>query len=132
MSHKLNGRDFILNSENSTTELREDYVLESDPTQGPSRYAGNFIVREDVAVGTVENTQAIQFFPSFHPEGAVVAGRGNNDIFLVAGKTTVLRVYLTTAIGLPSSTVKGVAYVRRFGVLNWGDPIAAYNGPIKV
>lgn len=77
----------------------------------------------------VEATQSVQFF---RPPVTIVAPAGRtgpqpeNDLPLVAGKTTVLRAYVQNASG-----VSGTIEWRPVGGTAWSAPVPALNAPVN-
>ncbi|HBY99464.1 MAG TPA: hypothetical protein DEP84_36925, partial [Chloroflexi bacterium] len=88
-----------------------------------------------VAIAGVEQTQAIQFFrPGLSPclDRPGTSGRcPDNDIALVAGKATVLRVYPDTCQGTEGTVnrVSGLLEIRPAGTAAW-ESLTPINGPI--
>jgi hypothetical protein len=87
-----------------------------------------------ITITGIEQTQAIQFFrPAFDPCPDRTGGGPcpENDIRLIAGKTTVLRAYVDVTIGTPSVTaLSGVLETRQAGSATWDLPLTPYNAPI--
>lgn len=86
-------------------------------------------VPSNLSITGVEHNQAIQFFRSrLDPATA----RPDNSIGLIAGKNTVLRVYVDTQ-GDPTrptiASVSGILEIRLPGSNTW-NPVTRLNGPI--
>jgi hypothetical protein len=87
-----------------------------------------------ITITGIEQTQATQFFrPSLTPcpDRPGQASCPDNDIRLIAGKTTVLRAYVDVTIGTPSVTeLSGVLETRQAGSASWDVPLTPYNAPV--
>lgn len=93
-----------------------------------------FRERQGVKIDGIEQTQAIQFFrPPLEPcpdrPGSVRCPE--NDIQLIAGKTTVLRAYVDVAPGTPTvTTLSGVLETRQSESGSWNPTLTPINAPI--
>jgi hypothetical protein len=87
-----------------------------------------------ITITGIEQTQATQFFrPAFDPcpDRTGAGPCPENDIRLIAGKTTVLRAYVDVTIGTPSVTaLSGILETRQAGSATWDLPLTPYNAPI--
>ena len=95
----------------------------------------------NLAIAGIESTQAIQFFrppvSAAPPFGSCPANRlgvqPENDIKLVAGKTTILRVYVDTTADPAApmvSQLSGVLETRPVGSSTGHLPLTPYNAPV--
>ncbi|MGH8521801.1 MAG: hypothetical protein ACREU9_10385 [Gammaproteobacteria bacterium] len=112
-----------LRQEERVVQRRLGACLEERRTRPPS-----------ITITGIEQTQATQFF---RPPLAPCPDRPGqtscleNDIRLIAGKTTVLRVYVDVTIGTPSVIeLGGVLESRQAGSAFWDVPITPYNAPV--
>jgi hypothetical protein len=113
-----------LQREERTVQRQLDACLEARLMRPPT-----------ITIAGIERTQAIQFFrPALVPcpDRPGQASCPENDIRLIAGKTTVLRVYADVTIGTPSIVeLSGVLETRQAGSASWDvPPITPYNAPV--
>ena len=88
-----------------------------------------------ITIAGIEQTQATQFFrPALQPcpDRRIAGPCPENDIALIAGKATVLRVYVDVAPDRtpPVAGLSGILESRPEGSGTWDPPLTPYNAPV--